>query len=120
MDGEEDEVELLYPTSEEWFTEYWSWVYRRSLGRSTALWCECWWAHPEAVIRVEALWRSWEAARQADPMSGIATWMVNTADPMMSQLLSPEGPFKACYAGHVEAKDGKERLPDNPAPDTVS
>ena len=69
------EPELLYPDAPTWFEDYPSYVYRRDLGRSATLWCERWFDHPEAMTRIQALWRSWEAARQDDTMTGPATWL---------------------------------------------
>lgn len=86
--------ELLYPDAPTWFEDYLSYLYRRDLGRSTTLWCERWFDHPEALTRIQILWRSWEAGRQDDTMTGPATWLVNIADPMMHELISTEGTFK--------------------------
>nr|WP_232234197.1 DUF4913 domain-containing protein [Micromonospora chokoriensis] len=30
-------------------------------------WCLRWWAHPEAISRLYALWRAWETLRVSDP-----------------------------------------------------
>src|SRR3954463_7458930 len=47
-----------------------------------------WWRRPEAVIRLEAVWRSFEALRQA-PATGISVWLRDHADVHMAQLTSP-------------------------------
>jgi len=36
-------------------------------------WCSQWWDHPEAVSRLEALWKAFELLRR-DPGTGAATW----------------------------------------------
>ena len=36
-------------------------------------WCASWWAHPEAVLRLTALWRAWEALR-LEPATGMSNW----------------------------------------------
>lgn len=41
--------ELLYSDAPTWFEDYLSYLYRRDLGRSTTLWCERWFDHPEAL-----------------------------------------------------------------------
>ena len=108
---------LVYHDSIEWFEQYWCYVYRRETSTRSPLWCEEWWKHPEALTRIELMWRSWEAARQSDSMTGVAAWMVNIADPMMAQLLSPEGTFKGCIdAEHVDRENEELTLSFIPAP----
>ena len=97
-----------------WFEDYLSYVYRRDLGQSTTLWCDRWFDRPEAMTRIQTLWRSWEAARQNDTMSGLATWFVNIADPMMRELFSPEDTFKTCIDRHEVRAPDKEHLPFQP------
>lgn len=106
--------ELLYPDAPTWFEDYLSYLYRRDLGRSTTLWCERWFDHPEALTRIQILWRSWEAARQDDTMTGLAVWFVNVADPMMRELFSPEGTFKRCIDRHEVRTPDKDHLPYQP------
>ncbi|WP_219812347.1 DUF4913 domain-containing protein [Rathayibacter sp. AY1C7] len=55
-------------------------------------WKAAWWESKEAVQRIEALWRAWEAARR-DETDGPSTWWVNHCDPHMNVLLSMDGPF---------------------------
>ncbi|WP_306914878.1 MULTISPECIES: DUF4913 domain-containing protein [unclassified Arthrobacter] len=54
-----------------------------------------WYFHPEAVSRVEALWRAWEHLR-LDGATGISVWFKDHADHHMSVLLDL-GP---CLHGH--------------------
>lgn len=59
-----------------------------------------WYKRPEALIRMEAIWRAWEHLR-TEPALGISTWWLNHADPHMRVLIDKEGPFKKCaYDGH--------------------
>ncbi|GAB3572344.1 hypothetical protein GCM10027405_38920 [Arthrobacter alkaliphilus] len=51
--------------------------------------------HPEAVSRVETLWRAWEHLR-LDGATGINVWFKDHADHHMSVLLDPRGPFYKC------------------------
>jgi len=37
-----------------------------ALGETSMTWCPQWWRHPQAVSRLEALWRVWEVCRQLD------------------------------------------------------
>ena len=66
-------------------------------------WCPRWFEHPEAVSRLEALWRAYEALR-LDPATGMSTWWRDHADYHMKMLMAPDGPFEACSAdqGHSE------------------
>ncbi|MBU2698566.1 hypothetical protein CCO04_26105 [Pimelobacter sp. 30-1] len=72
-------------------------VYARPIGSQITgfRWCSTWWEHPEAVSRLEALWKAFETLRQ-DPTTGAAVWWRDFADPTMSALCSPDGPFKQC------------------------
>lgn len=111
-----DDFQLVYQNSIDWFEQYWCYVYRRETSTRAPLWCEAWWKHPEALTRIELMWRSWEAARQSDPMTGVAAWMVNIADPMMAQLFSPDGTFKGCIdARHVDRENEELTLSFVPA-----
>ena len=70
-----------------------------------------WWRHPEAVLRLDAMWRSWEQAR-LDPATGMATWLRDTADYHMGILMSAQGPF----GNAQDTCDPGEPLPYTAAP----
>lgn len=76
----------------EWLASIWE---QKISSQSIATWCPHWFEHPEAVLRLEAMWRSFEAAR-TDPLNGMATWLRDIADYQMSQLTSGDGPFRRC------------------------
>ncbi|MGT2427529.1 MULTISPECIES: DUF4913 domain-containing protein [Actinomycetes] len=63
-------------------------------GTGTGRWAAQWWNNDEATQRIEALWRAWEASRQ-DPGPGMSSWWLSHADPHMTALLAPDGPFAA-------------------------
>ncbi|NCD20138.1 MAG: DUF4913 domain-containing protein [Actinobacteria bacterium] len=67
-------------------------IYRRPINARTTFWAADWWRHPEAVLRLAAMWRSWEQARH-DPATGMATWLRDTVDYHMNILMSAQGPF---------------------------
>ena len=52
-------VEIGVVGTPEWVREVFAPVFARSIG-GPVKWCAQWWAHGEAVLRLEALWRSWE------------------------------------------------------------
>lgn len=76
----------------EWLATVWE---QKISSQSGPMWCSRWFEHPEAVLRLEAMWRSFEAAR-ADPLNGMATWLRDIADHHMSQLTSGTSPFRRC------------------------
>ncbi|MFP5376538.1 MAG: DUF4913 domain-containing protein [Acidimicrobiia bacterium] len=84
-----------------YFADVHAWVeqlfvptFARRVG-SRLRWCAQWWDHAEALLRLEALWRSWEALR-LDPTLGIATWLRDYLDPQLAALMNPDGPFQGC------------------------
>lgn len=58
-------------------------------------WCPRWFEHPEAVSRLEALWRAYESLR-LDPGTGMSVWWRDHADHHMPALFAPDGPFEGC------------------------
>jgi len=86
----------VFASVEEWVEQYFLAVFARSTG-GTLRWCDQWRTHAEAVLRLEALWRSWETLR-LDPNLGMATWLTNFLDPQVGALLHPQGTFGSCTA----------------------
>ncbi|MCA1832884.1 MAG: DUF4913 domain-containing protein [Actinobacteria bacterium] len=85
--------EPLYPIVEAWVTGWFAPTFARRLG--TTRWCAQWWLHAEAIVRLEALWRSWETLR-LDSNLGMATWLRDHLAPQRQVLMSENGPFQAC------------------------
>lgn len=97
----EAEVEptLYFGSVDEFVREFIVPVFRRKVGDrgDAARWDAEWWRHPEAIVRLEALWRSWEALR-LDPATGMSVWLRDHADHHLPILWSTYGPFgKAEY-----------------------
>lgn len=106
---EESGPSLVYGSADEWMRKYWRYTYRRRVsarGNGTGRWRADWWTVDEAVQRIEALWRSWEASR-LDAGLGISAWWINHAEPHMRALLAADGPF---------AGTSNENLPGEPLP----
>ncbi|WP_084557397.1 DUF4913 domain-containing protein [Hamadaea tsunoensis] len=61
--------------------------------RGGIYWCAQWWAHPEGLQRIYALWREWERARIEENMSG---WWRDHLDPHLRSLTGEHGPFVQC------------------------
>ena len=101
-----------YPTVEAWVNGYFVHCYVRPLGGEWR-WCPRWWDHAEAITRLEALWRSWEALTR-DPSLGMAAWLVQHLDQQLPLLMGNRGPFARCSEDrHEPAKP----LRSEPAPD---
>ncbi len=94
--------EPVFSCVEDWVAEYFLPMFRRPLG-GMYRWCPQWWAHLEAVSRLTALWRSWEAMR-LEPATGIGDWYGAHLDHHLPILLGPDGPFCQCSkdGGHLE------------------
>ncbi|MDQ0867478.1 NADH:ubiquinone oxidoreductase subunit [Arthrobacter globiformis] len=78
--------ELVYGSAEEFLHEQLLPTYVRDLDGRAARWCIESYFHPEAVSRIEALWRAWEHLR-LDGATGISVWWRDHADHHMNVLL---------------------------------
>ena len=66
-------------------------VFRRQVGvRAARRWAAEWWRDAEAIVRLEALWRSWEHLR-LDPATGMSVWLRDHADHHLAALMDPDG-----------------------------
>lgn len=102
--------ELFFGSVDEFVREKLRYVYVRRVGPSGPhRWAADWWKFPEAISRLDALWRAWEALR-LEPTFGMSVWWRDHADHHMAVLLSPEGPF-------ADARDRSE--PGEPLPYTA-
>src|ERR1039458_1042765 len=91
--------EPAYPNSATWVSRWLCPNLEREIKR-TFEWCPQWWDHPEAVQRLEALWRAWEFLR-LDGGTGMSTWWVDHADTHLALLCNPDiGPFGHCHTTH--------------------
>jgi hypothetical protein len=91
-----------YPDARSWVTHHYTVMYVRRL-KNGQRWCAHWYEHPEAVMRFEALWRTWEQARLTD-LTGTSRWLRSELDHHMPILHADDGPFAGCV-------DGEHRLP---------
>lgn len=100
-DGQPDDTpQPYYGSVDEFVRDYLRHVYRRRIDGRNRCWAGRWWEHPEAVIRLEALWRSWEHLR-LDAATGMSVWWRDHVDHHMAVLIDPDGPFS-------QATDGDE------------
>lgn len=108
------EAELYYGSVDEFVRLFICPVFRRNVGeegRADFRWSARWWESAEAIVRLEALWRSWEHLR-LDPATGISVWMRDHADHHLGVLMSPTGPW--ALSRDTSAPD--QPLPYEPPP----
>ena len=67
------------------------------LGRGSFRWCWSWTSHPEAVARLDALWRAYEYL-SLDDYPNVADWW-STVDEHLGVLCDQHGTFSACKDG---------------------
>ncbi|GAA4968832.1 DUF4913 domain-containing protein [Kineococcus glutinatus] len=99
--GGEDDETVVYPDLASWVSGFFAPTFARAVG-GEARWCARWAEHREAVYRLQALWRAWEALR-TDARTGHALWLRDHLDPQLAVLLSARGPFAQCTATRHEA-----------------
>jgi hypothetical protein len=115
-DGQPDEGgEPVFPDLPSFVEQYIVPLFARPLGGEFR-WCTHWWDHIEAVLRLEALWRSWESLR-LDPQTGMAVWLRDYADHQIPRIMAPNGPFARCQPDRAQrGHEPDRRLPVVPPP----
>lgn len=106
-DVEEETPELYYGSLPEFVRDFFIPMFPRDVKHTPGItWCPRWWEHPEAVYRLESLWRSWEHLR-LDAAMGSSTWLRGHLDHHLPILLADSGPFKGCAPdrGHSTNRD---------------
>lgn len=104
-----------YGSVDEFVREYLRHVYKRRIDGRHRCWAGAWWRYEEAVIRLEALWRSWEHLR-LDPDVGMSVWWRDHADYHMAVLMDPDGPFGDATEGPENMSRRGDPLPYVPPP----
>lgn len=106
---EEPSRHLVFAGLEAFVAEYLAEVLGRDVSGPVHAWCPSWWKHPEALVRLNAMWRAFEYLR-LDSSLGMSSWWLHHADPHLTVLLNPvTGPFAACKAAG-------EHVPPAPVP----
>jgi hypothetical protein len=90
-------AENFYPHVFAFVQDFWSVTFAHAVGDRIThwRWCPQWWAHAEALARLESCWKAWEVLR-LDPGTGASVWFRDHADPCLAALTSPDGPFAKC------------------------
>lgn len=117
--GEDAAPELRFSTLPA-FVEWLTTLYWRATSPNGLSWCPQWWRHPEAVYRLDALWRSFEHLRN-DPATGASVWLRDHVDHHMAVLLDPDGPLRACDPdqGHRTGSELKRLAVEPPPSDAM-
>lgn len=90
-------------------------TFRRTSDAANHRWCEKWWAHAEAVLRLEAT-RTAFLAMTAEGGAGVATWLREVLDIQLAHLTSDEGPFRQCKQAPTAKHTQLPVLPAIPIP----
>lgn len=112
-----EEPTLFYGSVDEFVRLKLRFQYRRSAGKRSGErhWVSNWWDYPEAVSRLEAIWRAWESLRH-DPALGMSVWWRDHCDYQMRAILDPDGPFAGAGNDLATVAPG-EPLPVDTAPE---
>ena len=108
--AEDEPFEPFYKSVDEWVTDWLLPNYSRPLrDASEFVWDPPWWRYSEVIMRLEALWASWEKMRlEGGP--GMVAYFRDYLDPMMRVILDPKGPFHT-YDPNKHDRDGERDLP---------
>jgi hypothetical protein len=114
-----DPSRFLCANVEDWYINVLAVMAERRLdaaGSGTLTWCPRWWEHPEAIARLEALWRAWEVCRDDDGESP-SRWFWQHCDPMLAVLMDAKlGPLADCKPDLHRKYTNTRHLPIDPAP----
>ncbi|WP_331766012.1 DUF4913 domain-containing protein [Embleya sp. NBC_00896] len=105
----------VFPSLEAFVSGYIAPIFPIDPSRDVHAWCPDWWRHPEAVVRLSAMWEAFEASGTEDPWAGLERWY-RDADLHLAELRDPvSGTFSRCSPthGHTEATAA---MPTRPAP----
>lgn len=107
LDNEDEDVEesdLQFANAFEFVETFLAPIYAVGVNqRKEVKWCKQWWAHPEAVYRLDSLWRRYEQLHAEEPLTCGETFLRVCGDYHMDRLMSAGQPFDACYKEHQAA-----------------
>ncbi len=116
--SQEPPPELKFTSVYDFVESHLVFMFARDTTKPGFRWCSKWWAHGEAVSRLEALWRAYEQLR-LDPGTGMSVWWRDHAGPAMAALFDPDGPFNGCSAELDRHDPVCEMLPAEPMDDVL-
>ena len=96
------EPQLYFGSVDEFVREKLIYTYSRRVGpKGQFRWDENWWMYPEAISRLDALWRAREALR-LEGTFGMSAWWRDHADHHMRMLMAPDGVFAASRSENAQ------------------
>ena len=113
VDEDGEVFEPLCPDVQTWVEQVYVTTFVRKITQSQR-WCPSWWAHAEAIVRLTALWQTWESARLSEDGAGMADWLRGYLDVLNPVLLGPDGPFASCT---VDRHSDQPPMPVTQPPD---
>ncbi|WP_330766996.1 DUF4913 domain-containing protein [Rhodococcus sp. M8-35] len=122
-DQSEDEPEKKQPKFKnviEFVEGYFVPVIRRRISDNDGglSWDPRWWAYPEVVARLTALYQAWEEARASDSMSAMSAWWIQHLEPHLRIILDGDtGPMANAKADRSFM--GWPAMPADPVPANV-
>lgn len=109
--AETGEPTTLYGSLDEWVREHLRKSYCPRIDGKNRIWSAQWWRYPEALIRLDAIWRAWESLR-LDAATGLSIWWRDHADYHLNVLMNPAtSPFPAVYEDAANTSERGEWLP---------
>lgn len=109
---------FLYRSLPDWYAAWLAKTIERrfdATGTGTLTWCPRWWAHPEVIARLEALWRAWEVARHQDG-DAPARWFAQLDQNLKTLMDAKLGPMADCGPDTHRRYANTRPLPNEPTP----
>lgn len=105
--------DTMFSSVYDFFDEFLAVAYPYTAMRAQQLrWTKRWWAHPEAVMRLTALWHRFEYLVKHEPATYLETFLRVHSDYHMRVLMAPDGIFDDSKREDVESLP----LPTEPMP----
>lgn len=96
VDEDDPRADWLYDSSYDWFESWLRHVKGGDRFSREQRWCAQWWRHDEVVIRIEELWKGWEAARLSEDPAALSGWWVYHLDAHWRHIVAEAGPLHLC------------------------
>lgn len=113
--GKREPPKPVYGSVDEFVRGYLARVWRPRIDGHNRRWAADWWNYPEAVSRLTALWRAWEALR-LDGATGASIWWRDHFDHHIPILTGRDGPFEGLTSEQVARSMPGQPLPCAPPP----
>lgn len=89
---ETDQAQLYFGSVDEWIREFLLPISKRPINGRNRVCASRWLEYPEAVARLDAIWRTWEYLRQ-DPHARHERAVARPRRYHLAVLMDPDGPF---------------------------